>query len=301
MGIHGLWKLLEPAGRDVTLESLENKILAIDVSLWLHQAQQGTLKGEVKNHPNAHLLTLFHRISKLLYYRIKPVFVFDGVAPALKKKTIAIRNQRKQVIVERAEEIRQKLLRSLAKSGVINATLQKKILKPSPSPSKTKKASTDADEEMYNLPPMPVKGDLSPVEEHSEESWGSEGEELLGYYEGENSSEKSEKSSKEWKKWTKWVDPHEVNLQDETFKSLPVEVRREILTDLKEARKESSWGRLHKMPKNLDSFSSFQMSRLLHRRKVQEEWEGVEKELAATEIKGASLGELEAILSEKGV
>ena len=37
---------------------------------------------------HAHLLVLFNRICKLLYYHIKPVFVFDGATPTLKKKTL---------------------------------------------------------------------------------------------------------------------------------------------------------------------------------------------------------------------
>lgn len=47
-----------------------------------YQTQRGTSR------PNAHLLGLFSRICKLLYYRIKPVFVFDGGVPMLKKNTI---------------------------------------------------------------------------------------------------------------------------------------------------------------------------------------------------------------------
>ena len=31
MGVKGLWKLLEPVGRPVTLESLGNKVLAIGI------------------------------------------------------------------------------------------------------------------------------------------------------------------------------------------------------------------------------------------------------------------------------
>jgi DNA excision repair protein ERCC-5 len=38
--------------------------------------------------PNAHLIVLFTRLCKLLFYRIKPIFVFDGGAPILKKKTL---------------------------------------------------------------------------------------------------------------------------------------------------------------------------------------------------------------------
>ena len=37
MGVIGLWKLLEPCGKPVPLESLEDKVLAVDVSIWLNQ------------------------------------------------------------------------------------------------------------------------------------------------------------------------------------------------------------------------------------------------------------------------
>lgn len=37
MGVKGLWQYLAPAGRKVLLESLEGKVLAIDVSIWVIQ------------------------------------------------------------------------------------------------------------------------------------------------------------------------------------------------------------------------------------------------------------------------
>ncbi|XP_071453985.1 DNA excision repair protein ERCC-5 [Hetaerina americana] len=318
MGIHGLWRLLEPTGRDVTLESLENKVLAIDVSLWLYQAQQGSAySGGAANAPNSHLLTLFHRISKLLFYRVKPVFVFDGVAPGLKKKTIFARKQKKTAARDRAEEMRQQLMLSLAKTGVVDTTYikaqaDKANAGPSPRKGTPKKgnAAEVEEEDLYKLPPLPKNAVPDKEEAVSEESsLSDEDDNLMSYYEvGEGSSTSGKgdygttgKVQGGWKKWNTWVDPHEVDLQSKDFKSLPVEVRREILTDLKEARKESSWGRLHKMPKDLGNFSNFQMSRLLHRRKVQEVLEEVEEELASSEVCGASLGELEAMLVEKGV
>ena len=62
MGVLGLWTLLEPAGKPIPLETLEKKILAIDVSIWLNQAVKGVRDQEGGTVANAHLLSLFHRI-----------------------------------------------------------------------------------------------------------------------------------------------------------------------------------------------------------------------------------------------
>jgi DNA excision repair protein ERCC-5 len=113
MGVHGLWKLVEPSGEPVALETLENKVLAIgmlctlqhtycylifcvicitykisDVSMWLHQVLKGYHDASGNAIPNAHLIGLFHRICKLMYFGIKPVFVFDGGVPMLKQQTM---------------------------------------------------------------------------------------------------------------------------------------------------------------------------------------------------------------------
>jgi DNA excision repair protein ERCC-5 len=44
---------------------------------------------------NAHVLGFLRRINKLLFHGIKPVFVFDGGAPNLKKSTIAERRRKR--------------------------------------------------------------------------------------------------------------------------------------------------------------------------------------------------------------
>lgn len=57
----------------------------------------------------------------------------------------------------------------------------------------------------------------------------------------------SEESSPQ--RQSKWIgNIHNVNIATDEFKSLPADVRYDILTDLKDTRKQNSWGRLHEMP-----------------------------------------------------
>ena len=51
------------------------------------------------------------------------------------------------------------------------------------------------------------------------------------------------------RKQTKWAgNIHSVDVNTEEFKNLPADVRYDILTDLKETRKQNSWGRIHELP-----------------------------------------------------
>jgi DNA excision repair protein ERCC-5 len=65
-----------------------NFVLSLDVSMWLHQVMKGYHDASGSAIPNAHLIGLFHRICKLMYFGIKPVFVFDGGVPMLKQQTM---------------------------------------------------------------------------------------------------------------------------------------------------------------------------------------------------------------------
>lgn len=88
--------------KEIELDDLKGKLLAIDTSLFLYQflstirQRDGTPLMDSKGRVTSHLTGLFHRTIKLLEKGIKPVFVFDGKAPELKKKEQSKRAQLKE-------------------------------------------------------------------------------------------------------------------------------------------------------------------------------------------------------------
>jgi DNA excision repair protein ERCC-5 len=93
MGVKDLWQLLSTVGRRVNLETLSGKVLAIDMSIWLTQFIKAMRNEDGSMMKNAHLIGSIRRILKLLFQKIKPVFVFDGDTPTLKLNTIRARRK----------------------------------------------------------------------------------------------------------------------------------------------------------------------------------------------------------------
>ena len=110
MGVHGLWKILEPAHRPVRLETLARKRLAVDASIWIYQFLKAVRDAEGNALHNSHIVGFFRRICKLLFHGIRPVFVFDGGAPVLKRLTITARKSRREGRREDAAQTAKKLL-----------------------------------------------------------------------------------------------------------------------------------------------------------------------------------------------
>ncbi|XP_076839487.1 DNA excision repair protein ERCC-5 [Brachyhypopomus gauderio] len=257
MGVHGLWKLLESTGKPINPETLEGKILAVDISIWLNQAVKGVRDREGNNVQNAHLLTLFHRLCKLLFFRIKPVFVYDGDAPLLKKQTLAIRRQRKEEIARESKQTNEKLLRTFLKRQAIKAALGDRSQETIPSLSSVRR---DEKDDLYVLPALP------PVEEKERSSSSDEevpegGEEAYFRFQEET-----------------YDDPNSVDINSEEFSLLSPEIKHEILKDMKEFSKRRRT-LYHKPPERSGDFSQYQLAGLLQRNKLNQRLEGVEKEM----------------------
>ncbi|KAE9970497.1 hypothetical protein BLS_004883 [Venturia inaequalis] len=96
MGVTGLWTVVHPCARPVKIETLNKKRLAVDASIWIYQFLKAVRDKEGNALRNSHVVGFFRRICKLLFFGIKPVFVFDGGAPTLKRQTINNRKRRRE-------------------------------------------------------------------------------------------------------------------------------------------------------------------------------------------------------------
>ncbi|XP_030838334.1 DNA repair protein complementing XP-G cells isoform X2 [Strongylocentrotus purpuratus] len=261
MGVQGLWRLVESTGRPVNLESLEGKVIAVDVSIWLNQAVLGVHGNSLSN---PHLQVLFNRICKLLFYRIKPIFVFDGAPPQLKKQTLAARRQRKNLAAARTEKTTERIVKNYMKSHAIQAVIGEngegtsQDLPPLYIPRKNE---TD----LYELPPLP-SNDLH------EKNSGSEDEEEEDHISIAMAAHQAEMESR-------YQDLGELDIESESFKALPVEVQHELITELQESSKKNSWARMHQLPKVSQDFSQYQLKKLLNKGKLRLRLDNLRKEM----------------------
>uniref|UniRef100_A0A8C7KMX4 Excision repair cross-complementation group 5 n=1 Tax=Oncorhynchus kisutch TaxID=8019 RepID=A0A8C7KMX4_ONCKI len=255
MGVHGLWKLLETTGKPINPETLEGKILAVDISIWLNQAVKGVRDREGNSVQNAHLLTLFHRLCKLLFFRIRPVFVFDGDAPLIKKQTLAIRRQRKEEKTMESKQTNDKLLKTFLKRQAIKAALGERSQDHLPSLSAVRR-----EEDMFMLPALPAQ------EEERERSSSEE-------------EEQEEEDSRHIYQGDFYEDSNSVDINSEEFSAMPPEVKHEILKDMKEFSKRRRT-MYHTPPERSGDFSQYQLAGLLQRNKLNVRLEGVEREMS---------------------
>nr|XP_013809624.1 PREDICTED: DNA repair protein complementing XP-G cells isoform X2 [Apteryx mantelli mantelli] len=256
MGVQGLWKLLECTGRPINPETLEGKILAVDISIWLNQAIKGARDHCGNSIQNAHLLTLFHRLCKLLFFRIRPVFVFDGEAPLLKRQTLAKRRQRKEVAVSDSRKTTEKLLKTFLKRQAIKTALTGKSNEALPSITQVRREEID---DIYVLPCLEEE-EKNSSEEEDEKEW------------------QERMSQKKILQEELLENPHSVDIESEDFSSLPPEVKHEILTDMKEFTKRKRT-LFEVMPEESNDFSQYQLRGLLKKSNLNRYIENVEKEL----------------------
>lgn len=112
---------------DPRLESLEGKRLAIDSSIWLYHFQMAMRDKEGRTLSNAHILGFLWRILKLIHFGIRPIFVFDGGAPVLKRKTLSGRKTRKQGARDDHRRVAERLLHARMREAAVTHVTDKSV------------------------------------------------------------------------------------------------------------------------------------------------------------------------------
>ena len=96
--------------KEISLNELKGKILAVDSMNLLYQflttirGPDGTVLTDSKGRVTSHLIGLFSRTTSLMEAGLKLVFVFDGKAPEIKKKTWEKRTALKQEAASKLRE-----------------------------------------------------------------------------------------------------------------------------------------------------------------------------------------------------
>ena len=106
-----IWDLIPK--KEVKIEELKNKILAVDASPIFYQflssirQEDGTPLMDSKQRITSHLQGIISRVTNLMAQNIKLCFVFDGIAPILKIKEQEEREYRKQMAEKKFQEAKE--------------------------------------------------------------------------------------------------------------------------------------------------------------------------------------------------
>jgi flap endonuclease-1 len=118
MGIKNLSKLLSDMApkcvKEATLDNYTGRVVAIDASMYIYQflvairhSGSGGMEGVLTNAEGSvtsHIQGMLHRTIRIMRAGIKPVFVFDGKAPDLKKDELKKRKELKSAAEEKLKQ-----------------------------------------------------------------------------------------------------------------------------------------------------------------------------------------------------
>lgn len=129
MGVTGLWDLVSPVGHRVSNEHVRNKVLAVDLSIWLTQFVKAMRDAEGAKMRNAHLLGVLRRCLKLLFLAVKPVMIFDGETPLIKRRTLAKRHATREQHAANLRRLAEKLLLNRLKQSALKHAIPSHVAK----------------------------------------------------------------------------------------------------------------------------------------------------------------------------
>ncbi|KIY67260.1 PIN domain-like protein [Cylindrobasidium torrendii FP15055 ss-10] len=282
MGVKSLWDLLAPVGRPVMLETMEGKTMAIDSSIWIYQFQ-ATMRGkEGQVLVNAHILGFLRRICKLMFYGMKPVFVFDGGAPELKKSTLMERREKKSGAAASHAKLAEKLLAAQLRREAVKHVSSKYAKNKGKGKAVDEELSSDDAVYLEDVDPnhIPRKEPVVPAVSNPSPSKGK-------FYDHDtyklpdvdlsqrvaaaaNAANPDPRlaTEDELRAFIEEMRPEDFDVTSPAFRELPTEVQYEIIGDMRLKSRQTSYTRLQQMlraaPTPMD-FSKQQIKNLKER------------------------------------
>ncbi|KAH9481605.1 DNA repair protein rad13 [Psilocybe cubensis] len=208
---------------------------------------------------NAHVLGFLRRIAKLLFFGIKPVFVFDGGAPALKRSTLNERKKKKSGAATTHVKLAEKLLAAQMRREALNQAQSNQ--------SKGKNRDILLDENTVFLedidgtapktpvrrkPPTPSSSSTKKNKFHDHDPY------KLPEVDLEEAITKATRSAApdprlatedELRTFIEEMRPEDFDINSPEFRELPTEIQYEIIGDLRLKSRQTSYARLQKMLK----------------------------------------------------
>ena len=206
--------------------------------------------------PNAHLTCVYSRLCKLLYFKVKPVFVFDGKVPLLKTKTCTKRRAVKKGAFEKAE----KLGKDKTKARLKQFALAEVMGIAPPATSKSKNAvprhgldamfvleDNEDVEKPFRLISHPVKTYVDPYKDYQ------------------------------------MFDPSRIDPFSDEFKSLPAEIQHEQVLELIEHNRQLLRTKQCHENKDYSNFSDYQIQNVVTKNKLSKRLREIREQLNNTE------------------
>ena len=112
----------------IELDKIAHQTIAVDAYNTIYQflsiirQPDGTPLTDSKGRVTSHLSGLFYRTANLLDYGITPVFIFDGIPPIQKQKTIEARMNRRRLALEEWEKAKAQGLAAEARTHAMAST-----------------------------------------------------------------------------------------------------------------------------------------------------------------------------------
>lgn len=127
-----LGSLVAEVKESISFDDLANKTIAVDAYNTIYQfitiirQPDGTPLMDSKRRVTSHLSGLFYRTINMLEHKITPVFIFDGIPPLLKKRTIEARIKHRE---EAAREWEKALEKGMMEEARTHAVASSRITK----------------------------------------------------------------------------------------------------------------------------------------------------------------------------